>query len=155
MRKNTLFALALTGLSMALVSSKCKKDDTPAGPGKAELMAKTWRMTAKTVQIGSGNPTDAFSVFGACEKDDLLVLRSNGTYEKNEGATKCAPTDPQIKETGGWSLIESNVKVKLSQSPTLSQTLEILEITTTSMKLKQATSSPSGNITTIDTYVAQ
>jgi hypothetical protein len=156
MRTKFFTSLALTGLFLTLLSSNCKKeDDPPTGPATAELISRTWKLTAETLQIGTNTPADTYAPLPACEKDDLLVIRSNTTYEKNEGAAKCAPGDPQIKETGSWSLLQSDTKIKFTVSPTVSRTADIIEVTATTLKLRITQTLPGGNSTLLSTYTAQ
>lgn len=62
---------------------------------------------------GSWIVSTDWSATAACEKDDLTIFRTNGTYETNEGPTKCSPSDPHINQTGTWSFLENETKMKV------------------------------------------
>ncbi len=51
-----------------------------------------------------------------CKSDDQYVFRVNATYERNEGAAKCAPTDPQIIATGTWNFLIRETRIQLTMT---------------------------------------
>lgn len=51
-----------------------------------------------------------------CKSDDQYVFRVNGTYERNEGATICAPADPQIIATGTWNFLIRETRIQLNMT---------------------------------------
>ena len=94
-------------LTLAIVSlfsfSSCKKEETKTKTKTDILTQKPWVVTKFEEKAGTAPWEDDFPNFDACNKDDQYVFRTNNTYEFNEGATKCDPTDPQIFGAGNWS----------------------------------------------------
>jgi hypothetical protein len=39
-----------------------------------------------------------------CDKDDVYSFKTDGTFTKEEGATKCNSNDPTIIGSGTWTL---------------------------------------------------
>ena len=88
--------IALIG-AIAMVSfQSCKKDDSDSGAS----IVGSWIQVGATEDSKNTWDTD----WDDCEKDDITTFSSDGTYKIDEGATKCDPDDPQINETGSWSL---------------------------------------------------
>jgi hypothetical protein len=68
-------------------------------------------------------------------KDDIYKFANNNTYQITEGATKCDPSDPDIYDAGTWTFIDNETKIKLSSAGGGSDTLNIQELTSTSLKV--------------------
>lgn len=107
----------LVVLSAGLFIISCKKD----GPHKSSidlLTQRSWKIVADEERIGNtGNWTDNFSSYSACEKDDETVFRLNSTYEINEGLTKCNANDPQVYQTGTWTFNSTDATINLDGVP--------------------------------------
>jgi hypothetical protein len=110
--------IKLTAAALLLVSfGACKKSSTNSNTPKSKtelLTQKTWKTTNQEFGNGSSwiqNPD--WTNAEACERDDLLVLRTNMTYEENEGASKCDPAHPQIIDEGTWAWQENETKVAI------------------------------------------
>lgn len=110
--------LLFTVLSIALVSiSACSKsdDNTTAPPTnndpptKTELLTRSggWKMSGLLL-----NGATFFDVFPACTKDDLIKFTADFNVLTDEGATKCASTDPQTY-TEKWSFADNETKIIL------------------------------------------
>ncbi len=120
-----LLALAFT----LLQSSSCKKDDDPVPQKtKTELITlgnwKFVKVESRTTPTGAWS--DAGGLLQACEKDNINVIRTNATYEINEGATKCSAADPQIVESGTWAFQTNETELK--QTPTGSSSSNVYGI---------------------------
>lgn len=104
---NSVFSKLLP-LFMFLAVVSCKKDDEQT---TAELLTHSdgWILVAATVSPPIVDPTtgisftDIYATMDDCEKDDIVFLKSDGTYIQDEGAAKCDPSEPQTT-TGTWSL---------------------------------------------------
>ncbi|MFN3379858.1 MAG: hypothetical protein ACK41O_10420 [Runella zeae] len=110
------------------------EDDPQPGPGvtKTELLAgtstKSWR-----VEVAKVNGLNVLPYTLACAKDDNWVFNTNKTYERNEGATKCKPTDEQVYEKGSWEFNTAETELILNKTTkyTISNfTRNTLEIST-------------------------
>jgi hypothetical protein len=115
MKKYLHISLAVITASLLFVS--CKKDD-PTKTSMDLLTQRSWKIVADEERVGtSGNWTDYFSSYSACEKDDETVFRTNSTYEINEGITKCDPSDPQVYQSGTWTFNSTNTVINLDGVP--------------------------------------
>lgn len=97
----SIFLTIVVGL-LALILS-CKKNTEPS---RVDYLTKgSWRIVSWEYRTGAtGTWTDAFATLQACKKDDETVFLKNGTYQINEGASKCNSTDPSIVFSSTWSL---------------------------------------------------
>lgn len=119
--------------------SSCKKDkgDNSSGKTKTELLTSgTWKIKAFSSNPaydwdGDGDTeTDIFGAMDGCEKDGYYTFKSNGTFEVNEGATKCEADDNQT-ETGNWNFIADETKINFD-----GEEYTLLELTGSTLKIK-------------------
>ena len=90
--------------------------------------------------------TDLFGILKPCEKDDFEVYKTDGTWEYNEGPTKCDPSYPQaFSEPWSFTANETNMFVG-----TVEHT--ILELTATTLKLRYSFEDSGITYTEEDTY---
>lgn len=94
--------LRLSLLSLILLSCV---EDSPRPESRSQLFAgtdqfgKTWQINEIEIEIGTLIPH-------SCLTDNFITYYPNGTYEINEGASKCNPNDlPGI--IGEWYLNRS------------------------------------------------
>lgn len=117
MIKSTIRTSAVCLSAAVLLSGlgSCKK--SAAEKSKAELLTQSaWKIVKGEEKTGAGAWTDYTGSLSPCEKDNNIVFRNTGTFEINEGATKCNSTDPQISETGAWSLDGTILKITYTGS---------------------------------------
>ena len=129
------FPFKILGLSLGLILltvMACKKSDPQ--PSKTDLLSKDWKLSDVLANVG-GTPSSVFSFFDDCVKDDVYKFANNNTYQISEGATKCDPSDPDIYDAGTWTFLDSETKIKLSSAGGGSDTLNIQELTSTSLKV--------------------
>lgn len=96
---NFLFCLTVFSLFI-LASCKKDKDEDPSTP--LSIVGK-WKQSSGTYNPAYFGTTDYFADYEACEKDDIIEFKSDNTFEINEGATKCDPSDPQVLFTDNYS----------------------------------------------------
>ena len=132
----------LTGIVLALIISgmftQCKKDkDKDIQQSKTDMLTSgQWRIIAHTSNPGfdwnldGTKETDLYSVYEPCEKDNYVVFKKDGTFETNEGATKCFSSDPQ-SEAGTWSFVDNETKINID-----GDVATIEELTSTRMRLR-------------------
>ncbi|MEA3427315.1 MAG: lipocalin family protein [Bacteroidota bacterium] len=103
--------LGTIAILIFLINTGCSKGGdssttpTPTTSKVTLLTSSDWGIAGIQHKAVSASVwTDDYAGLTACVKDNKVVYRANGTYESNEGATKCNPSDPQILETGTWSL---------------------------------------------------
>ena len=141
-----LFTL-IFALSVFTFSSCKKKEDepviepTPPPPTKTELLTgKNWRLTAFICDppydfFGTGTPiSNVYAQFSPCDKDDILLFKTNNTYVQDEGATKCNTGDPQIIATGPWTFNSTESIITQDAGTSNSQDFNILQLDATTLK---------------------
>ncbi|RDC66519.1 lipocalin-like domain-containing protein [Adhaeribacter pallidiroseus] len=134
-----------------LTFNACDKDDDDSKTQtKAELIAdKNWVLTAYTSKENNDPVVDEFVYYDACEKDDVLRFSKNGTYEVNEGATKCNSADPQVSENGTWSITDDTLALTEAGS-SLTNNAKINELSKS--KLVISATQTYQNETYVETY---
>lgn len=87
-------------LSISILLLQCSKDEeTPQVP--ADKIIGSWVMTADSYSpaydyFGNGQLiTEVFPFYDACEKDNLLIFKSNSQGDFDESTLKCDASDPQ------------------------------------------------------------
>ena len=144
--------LVITGVTSFF---SCNKDDgnTSTAKTKKELLTTgTWKYTSCIISpaydyYGDGvMATDLFSILKPCEKDDFEVYKTDGTWEYNEGPTKCDPSYPQVFSEP-WSFTANETKMFVG---TVEHT--ILELTATTLKLRYSFEDSGITYTEEDTY---
>lgn len=134
MKKTYQTTLCTIAISLFFIVIGCSKggDSTTSVTNTQLLTASDWIYTAQQSKaVSSSVWTDDFVSLKACQKDNHLVFRVNGTFESNEGPTKCYSSDPQISETGTWSFAQNEtVLVVISGGQTTNATIEALTATT-------------------------
>lgn len=125
-----------------LMLFSCTKEKN-ATNSKARLLTKSgWRLIAEEAKgyVGQTSWVNTYGNYKACEQDDIIVFNANGQFEINEGATKCNSGDPQIIETGTWTLTaaETGITVFTSNDKT-DYTIVALNETTLSISFTTST----------------
>jgi hypothetical protein len=131
----------LTGFLLALMISglfaQCKKDkEDEIQLSKTDMLTSgQWRVIAHTSNLAfdwdldGTSETDLYNAYEPCERDNYLVFKKDGSYERNEGATKCFSEDPQ-SDTGTWFFVENETKINIDGDVGI-----IEELTNTRMRL--------------------
>ncbi len=129
------------------------KDDDNTTKTKTELLTTgTWKYTAAIINpaydyYGDGiAATNLFSIMKDCEKDDFEVYKTNGTWEYNEGPTKCDASYPQVFSLP-WSFADNETKLLLGGDEHT-----ILELNATTLKLRYTFDDAGVIYTEEDTY---
>ena len=128
--------------SAGIASTSCKKDTVAATPAptKTELLTnKNWVLTAETVSpginVGGGTViTDLYGQMQACSKDDFIRFETPNVYKEDEGATKCSSSSPQTT-TGTWVFNADQTIITTTSQGSTPQSLNIVELTGTSLKV--------------------
>lgn len=110
----SLIALAFTSLIMF----SCKEKEVVL-KSKTEYLAgtvsKSWKNTKAEATNPQGLKVDLVNNQPDCVVDNRLVFYPNNTYEFKEGATKCAPTDPDVILKSNWIFLENETKFKIDK----------------------------------------
>jgi hypothetical protein len=122
--------IALTAIF--LLGAGCKKDD--AQPTAQELISKSWLQTDLLATV-SGQTESVFdSEYDVCGQDNIYTFNSNGTFSVTENTNKCDPSGPDEVGSGTWTLLEGGKKITIDPSDEDPRTLDIEELTATSMR---------------------
>jgi Lipocalin-like domain len=128
--------ISLLALSFFIIISSCSKDDDDQGATRAQLIARNWKQTDLLAAQAGLPPVSIFDTFfEPCNKDDIWQFKSDGTYTVVEGASKCSSTDPDTISTGTWQLTDGDTKIIVDDASEPAQTLNIVELNTTTFKL--------------------
>ena len=152
--KIQLFALPLM-ITVVISILSCEKDkEEPAVMTKTELITTgTWKLTAYTSNpaydwYGTGNyATNILNALNPCEADGFDAYKNNGIVEINEGALKCDPADPQTF-TASWQFTNNESKIMYDGF----DEYELVELTTTTMRLQQTFVENGISYTHFETY---
>lgn len=93
--------IAMTSGTMVL-SCKKEKSDTPQCGTTMTGLSGSYKLTALQYKPDpSAASVDYLAFMDDCEKDDLLILKSDGTYDYNDVGTVC---DPKGTQQGSWNV---------------------------------------------------
>ena len=156
--------LAIMGSTLAFTScKKDKKDPEPEEPtpvvltNTQKISNKNFKLTAATIDpgvpTGGTTITDWYAQMDDCEKDDLINFSENGTYKDDEGATKCATSDPQTTTgTWVWNTNETIITVTTGTDVT---SFDVLVNDGTTLKVKLTEKIGNTNYALTETFVKQ
>lgn len=89
------------------------------------LTTNTWTIASIIEERPGSQPSDIFTTFAPCEKDNRFIFKTNGTYDIDESSMKCAPSDPQLMDTGNWQF--TNNETQLSVNGDMHDILQLSE----------------------------
>src|SRR6478672_4599630 len=142
-------------ISTFIIAISCQKDKDNHNTVKTKtelLTTGTWKYIGAIISpaydyYGDGTPvTNIFDIMKACEKDDFEIYKTSGTWEYNEGPTKCDPSYPQVFSLP-WSFADNETKLLLGGDEHT-----ILELTATTLKLRYTFEDAGVIYTEEDTY---
>ncbi|HRI59628.1 MAG TPA: lipocalin family protein, partial [Saprospiraceae bacterium] len=84
----------------------------------------------------------------ACDKDNFVEFKADGSFVSDEGATKCNAADPQ-QETGTWAFAQNETHLVVAGAD-YDFDAEIVELTDSKIEVKYDTDL-SGIVTTTTT----
>jgi len=126
--------LALIALSaLLIISIGCSKEDKQ--PTAAELLSKSWIQIDLLATVNGISQSVFADEYELCDQDNAYNFKSDGTFTVTENTTKCDPTDPEEVATGTWTILEDGKKLTITRTGEEPQTLDIEELTATSMKV--------------------
>ena len=115
MNKSFSFLL-FTGL--LLFSYSCRKSSTKST--KELLTISGWKYANFERRVVVDRVPSAWissmASWDSCIKDNITLFKSDGSYEENEGPTKCGVVFPNVFGTGNWSLMSNDTQLKLTIS---------------------------------------
>lgn len=141
MKSKTQLAALLMLVAGATVTVSCKKEVKQDKPKtKTELLTSgSWVRTSFTSDPAYDwyhdgyYTTNLFDLIQPCETDNFETYYTDGTWELNEGQTKCNESDPQTG-TLPWAFTENETKIVFNGW----DEYILVELTPTTLKLGQA-----------------
>jgi hypothetical protein len=127
--------------------------DKPISPASengdaGSLTAAPWKLSGFSVNPavdfnGDGTiESDLYPGVDSCTKDDITIFKTDLTYSRNEGPTKCDTTAQQIFETGTWAFSEDAKNLILNNdTDSTTSIFEIVDLSATTLKLSYTQSS--------------
>ncbi len=144
----------LLALAATVGFTSCGKDDDDVAPTKTELLtSKTWMLSERVQVTTDSSGTTTNSTILACEKDDTYKFTTDNKYTRDEGATKCDPSDPQT-EAGSWVFTDNETKLAVT-SGNFTLPAEIIELTSSKMVVRSTLDFFGDQIVATNTFIAQ
>lgn len=142
--------LSLAALTMLFAACKKNDDSTTTVPASQRILGawlKTEDKTVTTTNGTVGQELDNMAADPPCAKDDLYNFLSSGMLVQTEGATKCRPqSDPDTVYKGMYALFANDAKLITKYSDgTPVDTFDIVELSTSTLRLKNEYSATVGN----------
>ena len=167
--KKITLKLASAVFALSLLSfSGCKKDKnndsstveptpTPAPTKTEQLTGKNWKLTSWTsdpaIDWGGGAfVTDVYAQLDACQKDDIFIYNTNGTYLEDY-KVQC-PGDP-ASSTGTWVFNSTQTIITTDAGTANSSDFTLLQLDGSYLKGTIVYSTGSLNYTFTITYTRQ
>jgi hypothetical protein len=101
---------ALTALVCSTMFFSCKKDPVNPEPDcsiNRTNLSGAYKLTAMTYKRSATAPVvNYLDYMDDCEKDDIITLKSDGTYQYNDAGTVCNPNGSDI---GTWSVTGNTI----------------------------------------------
>lgn len=132
-QKRTIQIFSFLALLTFSFSACQKTGDIIDPPTASELLADgAWKLTAQTVDpaiiVNNVAIENEFNQLFACQRDNLFNYNESGSFTLEEGDTKCDSADPQILETGTWSVDETESFLqRIVNSTTTNRTIQNLD----------------------------
>jgi hypothetical protein len=98
---------ALMAIASGSMLISCKKEKSSTSDCSISMtgLSGSYKLTALQYKVSAtASPVDYLAFMDDCEKDDILTLKSDGTYSVNDAGTVCTPPDNQ---KGTW-LVKGN-----------------------------------------------
>jgi len=149
MIRKTFTLVSVLAISVFLLCGCGKDEDKDNSKSKTTLLTQSdWVRTSLMITINTNPPYDDHQNSAPCQRDNRWVFRTNGSYELNEGPTKCNAADPQIIQTGSWLFSDNETKLTIGSS-----TFTVDQLTETTMVLTYTYSGGGNTTITKGTYV--
>lgn len=148
--QQTLKLVSVLTISSVLLLTGCGKDKGGSNTkSRATLLTQSgWTRTSQIITLNANPPYDDHLTLAPCLQDDRYVFYTNGSFEINEGPTKCNAGDPQVKQTGTWSLAVNDTQLIFGGS-----TFTIDQLTESTLVVTYTISSGGSTFTSKTTYV--
>ena len=140
MKSKTQLAVLLMLVAGATVTVSCKKEHQEnKQKTKMELLTTgSWKRTSFVSDpaydwYGDGTfATNILNVMKPCELDNFETYYTDGTWEMNQGPTRCHELDPQTR-TLPWEFAENETTLVFNGN----EVFILIELTATTLKTRQ------------------
>jgi len=102
--KTAIMKWTLIAMTFGMMILSCKKEKTDSFQCSTSMtgLSGSYKLTALQYKSDpSAVPADYLAFMDDCEKDDILILNSDGAYDYNDAGTVCAPNGTQH---GSWAV---------------------------------------------------
>jgi len=111
------WTLMVMMFSSMVFSCKKENNSTPECKVNMTTLAGSYKLAALQYKSSAtATPVDYLAFMDACEKDNILILKTDGTYDSNDAGTVCNPSEAG---NGTWH-VEGNT---LTSDGTLNGTI--------------------------------
>ena len=131
--KSKLKSAILVLFSAVVLLPACRKEEDNRTRPELLTSASCWALTKREV-YNAGTAQWVDNLLQNCEKDDCYTFTSDGNYTKNEGATKCSTSSPQVV-SGTWAL-SADEQMLTRVENNASFTFSLVELTASRMVLE-------------------
>lgn len=134
----------------ALLLAGCHRS-APSPTPLTLLTGHGWRVVSNVVTAtGAVNYTDdLYARTPACGRDDFYRFQTDFSYVRDEGATRCYPTDPQSYRNT-WRFENNDTELVMNLNAGSYERLRIQQLTATTLEL--VSSATSANATFVHEY---
>ncbi|MBV4357074.1 lipocalin-like domain-containing protein [Pinibacter aurantiacus] len=133
---------AIMVLTVAVIAGCHKDDNNNGGSTKTQLLTSgSWKLTSEYFDValdvnGDGRAeNEVINVLPSCFTDNLISFKGDGTVTRDEGASKCDPSDPQLIETTNWKFSDNETKIMIGD-PGYEDVGQLVELSATVLKIK-------------------
>lgn len=117
--------------SSILIFSSCKsesEDPKPTGnkTNSELLVGANWKLSKATfnpaIVVNLGTLADTFvnlfdiPLITDCQKDNMIMFNADGSMTIDNGALKCAPSEPQTAKDGNWKFLSNETQIEITNS---------------------------------------
>jgi hypothetical protein len=102
--KTTILKWTLIAMTSGAIVLSCKKEKNDASQCSTSMTGLSGSYKFSGLQYKpdpSAAPVDYLAFMDDCEKDDILILKSDGTYDYNDAGTAC---NPNGTASGSWAV---------------------------------------------------
>lgn len=102
--KANIMRWALIAMTFGTIVLSCKKEKSDFFQCSTSMagLSGSYHLTALQYKLdASAAPVDYLAFMDDCEKDDTIILKSDGTYDYNDAGTTCVPDGTQ---NGTWKV---------------------------------------------------
>lgn len=145
LRLPLLFSVLLFGLMACQKDKDTPNEEPSAAEREAIIINGGWAIESAVYKDGI-EVYDEHALRPDCELDDSIHFLVDKRYQMVEGPTKCDPNDPDIKETGTWSISSDGKQLLLD-----GEAMNIISLNSDKMVLQA--SYPDDNATFTFTFI--